>query len=49
VAIAQGEMPASTIEPAVVRLLCMAGLSEDEAIALARRPRPPLPPESRPI
>ena len=48
-AIAQGEMPTSMIEPAVVRLLCMAGLSEEDALALARRPRPSLPPELRPI
>ncbi len=49
VAIAQGEMPTSVIEAAVVRLLCMAGLSEADAVELARRPRPPLSPEKRPI
>ncbi len=49
VAIAQGEMPASVIEAAVVRMLCMAGLSEVDAVELARRPRPPLAPEKRPI
>ncbi len=48
-AIAQGEMPAAVIEPAVVRLLCMAGLSEADAAELASRPRPPLAPEPRPI
>jgi AcrR family transcriptional regulator len=41
-AIVQGEMPASAVEPAVVRLLCMAGLDETAAAELARRPRPPL-------
>jgi AcrR family transcriptional regulator len=49
VAIAQGEMPASAIEPAVVRMLCMAGLTEAEAVELAGRPRPPLSPEKRTI
>jgi AcrR family transcriptional regulator len=49
VAIAQGELPASAIEPAVVRMLCMAGLTEAEAVELAGRPRPPLSPEKRPI
>ena len=45
VAIGHGEMPASAIEPAVVRLVCMAGLSEADAVELAGRPRPPMPPE----
>jgi AcrR family transcriptional regulator len=49
VAIAQGELPVSAIEPAVVRMLCMAGLTEAEAVELAGRPRPPLSPEKRPI
>ncbi len=49
VAIAQGEMPASAIEAAVVRLLCMAGLTESDAVELARRPRPPLAPETAPF
>jgi AcrR family transcriptional regulator len=48
-AIAHGEMPASVIEPAVVRMLCMAGLAEADAVELARRPRPPLTPEKRSI
>jgi hypothetical protein len=47
-AIAQGEVPVTSIEAAVVRLLCMAGVSEMDAEALARRPRPPLAPESHP-
>jgi AcrR family transcriptional regulator len=49
VAIAQGELPGSAIEPAVVRMLCMAGLTEAEAVELASRPRPPLSPEKWPI
>ena len=47
-AIAQGDIPAASIEAAVVRLLCMAGLSESDAEALARRPRPALAAESHP-
>ena len=49
VAIVKGEMSPEAIEPAAVRLLCMAGLGEAEAVELARRPRPPLSPEKRPI
>lgn len=49
VAIAQGELPASAIEPAVVRMLCMAGLTEAEAVEVAARPQPPLSPEKRAI
>lgn len=48
-AIVQGEMSPDAIEPAVVRLLCMAGFGEAEAVELARRPRPPLSAEKRPI
>ena len=48
-AIARGDTPYAAIEPAVARLLCMAGLSEADAAELARRPRPPLAPEPRPI
>ncbi len=33
-------------DEAVVRLLCMTGIGEAEAIALANRPRPPLPSEN---
>jgi AcrR family transcriptional regulator len=47
--ITQEEMSADVIEPAVVRLLCMAGLSEADAVDLARRPRPPMAPEARPV
>jgi AcrR family transcriptional regulator len=49
VAIVQGEMGPSAIEPAVVRLLCMAGLQEADAVELASRPRPRLAPEKRRI
>ena len=49
VAILRGEMSAAAIEPAVARLLCMAGLAEADAAELASRPRPPLAPEKRPI
>lgn len=48
VAITRGEMEPEVVEPSVVRLLCMAGLSEADATALARKPRPELPPEWRP-
>lgn len=44
--ITQGILPISAIEETVVRLLCMNGLSEAEAVELARRPRPKLPPEN---
>jgi hypothetical protein len=45
-AINQGEMPVSAIDETVVRLLCMNGVSEAEAIEIASRPCPPLPPEN---
>jgi AcrR family transcriptional regulator len=44
-AVTLGTFPASAIEETIVRLLCMNGMSEDEAIELAGRPRPALPPE----
>ncbi len=44
--ITQGILARSAIDETVVRLLCMNGLSETEAIVLATRPRPPLPPEN---
>ncbi len=47
-AVVQQEFPAASIGAAVVRLLCMAGLSERDAVELASRPRPPLAPESLP-
>lgn len=47
-AITKGELPATSIDEAVVRLLCMAGMNEPEARELATRPRPPLAPESKP-
>lgn len=43
-AITSGEMPASKVEDCVVRILCMNGISLDEARDLAARPRPALPP-----
>jgi AcrR family transcriptional regulator len=45
-AITQSIFPESVKDEAVVRLLCMTGIGEAEAIALANRPRPPLPPEN---
>jgi hypothetical protein len=45
-AVTQKIMPESVIDNAVVGLLCMTGIGEAEAIALAQRPCPPLPPES---
>jgi AcrR family transcriptional regulator len=44
--ITTGILPETAIDETVVRLLCMNGLSEDESIELANRPRPPLPPEA---
>lgn len=44
-AITKGELPAAAAHEAVVRTLCMAGLSVDEAQQLAGRPRPALPKE----
>jgi AcrR family transcriptional regulator len=45
-AITQGVLSAHAIDETVVRLLCMNGLSEAEAIELASRKRPTLPPEN---
>lgn len=45
-AMTKGEIGASLIEETVVRLLCMAGMSEVDSRELAARPRPPLPPEA---
>ena len=45
VAITQGELDHSRLHETVVRLLCMGGIGELEAIELAERPRPVLPPE----
>ncbi|GAB4261252.1 MAG: hypothetical protein Kow0013_05580 [Pararhodobacter sp.] len=42
--VTEGEMPESVIEETVVMLLCMTGIGRDDALDLARRPRPPLPP-----
>jgi AcrR family transcriptional regulator len=43
--VTQGILPPSAIDETVVRLLCMNGLSEADAIELANRPRPKLPKE----
>lgn len=45
-AVTQGILPDSVKEDAVVGLLCMTGIGEAEAIALASRQSPPLPPEN---
>lgn len=45
-AVTSGALPASVIEQTVVKLLCMTGIGEQEAIELAARPRPNLPLES---
>jgi AcrR family transcriptional regulator len=45
-AITQGTLAATSIDECVVRMLCLNGIGEAEAIDLARRPRPPLPPEN---
>lgn len=42
-AVTTGTLPETVIDECVVRLLCMTGLGRDEAIDLARRPRPALP------
>jgi len=44
-AIATEELTSSMIQEIVVRLLCMTGIGEAEAIDLASRPRPALSPE----
>lgn len=41
-AITNGEVPAESVDQVVVRLLCMTGISVDNAIELSQRPRPPL-------
>lgn len=42
-AITQGEFSSDAVEEIVVRILCMTGVGEDEAVELAKRERPPLP------
>lgn len=42
-AVTQGEMPATQVEDCVARILCMTGITLDEARDLAARPRPALP------
>lgn len=44
-AVTQGGLPETVKDETVVRLLCMTGIGEAEAINLANRPRPALPPE----
>jgi AcrR family transcriptional regulator len=46
-AVTQGELPDDVKDETVVRCLCMTGIGEAEALELARRPRPPLPPEAQ--
>lgn len=43
-AITEGEMDETVVQECVTRILCMNGLSLDEARDLAARPRPALPP-----
>lgn len=47
-AMTKDEIDSSLIEETVVRLLCMAGMQENDSRELAARPRPPLPPEAKP-
>lgn len=47
-AVTQGNLPPSVVQEAVVRLLCMTGIGEAEAIELASRPRPMLPEDRAP-
>lgn len=42
-AITKDELPMSAVDQAVVSLLCMTGIGEEQARELAKRPRPPLP------
>ena len=44
--ITRGVLPLSSIDETIVRILCMNGIGEAEAVDLASRPRPPLPPEN---
>lgn len=44
-AITKGDLSPAVVDETVVRLLCMAGLSVEQATELAQRPRPPLPKE----
>jgi AcrR family transcriptional regulator len=41
--ITKGDFSASAVEEIIVRILCMTGIGEAEAIELASRERPPLP------
>ena len=43
--ITQGNFPADAVEEMLVRVLCMTGIGEAEAVDLANRERPPLPVE----
>jgi AcrR family transcriptional regulator len=45
-AVVRDHLPRTVIEETVVRLLCMTGIGETDAIDLARRPRPDLAPET---
>ena len=46
-AVIQEQLSPRLIDEAVVRLLCMTGIGEAEALEVANRPRPALGPESR--
>jgi len=46
-AVIQEQLSPRLIDEAVVRLLCMTGIGEAEALEVADRPRPALGPESR--
>ncbi|MCB1395293.1 MAG: TetR/AcrR family transcriptional regulator [Rhodobacter sp.] len=41
-AVTEGEMPETVIDECVVNLLCMTGISREDALELAHRHRPPL-------
>lgn len=46
-AITKGQLPASSTEQIIARLLCMTGIGTNAAVELASRNRPPLAPERR--
>lgn len=46
-AMSKGQLPASSTEQIIARLLCMTGIGSNAAVELASRNRPPLAPERR--
>jgi AcrR family transcriptional regulator len=46
-AMSKGQLPASSTEQIIARLLCMTGIGTNAAVELASRNRPPLAPERR--